>query len=327
MPANLSQQYYSAEEAYRKAATPEDKLAALEEMLATIPKHKGTEKLQADLKKRLSKLKKEGMSKAKGTSRQEDPFLVEPQGAGQVMLLGWPNAGKSALVGAVTNAKTVVAEFPFSTPLPIPGMMSYQDILIQLVDTPPFMPEGMTGNFMTALRISDMILLVIDASDADAADQLTILLNFLEEKRIVREDAPPGARAVGPERVLILASKMDKDDAQDNLEIIRELVPNCPPILPISAQEGMNLEELKERIFKVLDVIRVYTKKPGKKPEMDTPFVLPTGSNVMGLAEAIHKDIAANLKTAKVWGSSKFDGQLVTYDYILSDGDIVELND
>lgn len=327
MPANLSQQYYAAEEAYKKAATPEDKLAALEEMLATIPKHKGTEKLQADLKKRISKIKKEGMSKSKGGSRQEDPFLVEPQGAGQVMLLGWPNSGKSALVGAVTNAKTVVAEFPFSTPLPIPGMMPYQDILIQLVDTPPFMPEGMTGNFMTALRISDMILLVIDASDSDAADQLTTLLNFLEEKRIVREDAPPGVRAVRPERVLVLANKMDKDDALDNLEIIQELVPNCPPILPISAQGGMNLQELKERIFKILDVIRVYTKKPGKKPDMDTPFVLPTGSNVMDLAEAIHKDIAANLKTAKVWGSSKFDGQPVTYDYILSDGDIVELND
>lgn len=327
MPANLTQQYYAAEEAYKKASTPEEKLAALEEMLATIPKHKGTEKLQAELKKRLSKMRKDDGQSKGGGSRQEDPFLIDSQGAGQVFLLGWPNAGKSALVGTLTNARVQVAEYPFSTALPVPGMMHYKDVGIQLVDAPPFVPEGIQGNFSTALRNSDMLLLVLDLSDPDCVDHLDSMLEYLREKRILRDEVPQGVRALTMEKLLVLGNKVDVVDGDEIIQLIQELIPDCPTILPVSANTGENLEEFKYLVFQRLNVIRVYTKKPGKQPDMGRPFILPHGSTVYQLAESIHKDIADNLRTAKVWGSSKFDGQAVNHDYVLSDRDIVELND
>src|SRR5690554_354115 len=327
MPANLTQQYYAAEEAYKKASTHEDKLAALEEMLATIPKHKGTEKLQAEIKKRLARMRKEGGEQKGAGSRQEDPYLIERQGAGQVLLLGWLNAGKSALVQSLTNAKTQVAEYPFSTPLPIPGMMPYEDVGIQLVDTPPFVPEGIVGNFSTAMRNSDMLLLLVDLADADCADHLTAMLDYLKEKRILREEVPQGVRAHTLDKIVAVGTKADLVDAQEIIEIIQELVPDCPKILPLSVQTGFNLEEFRTLVYKRLNVIRVYTKKPGKQPDRKRPFVLPVNSTVSDLAEYIHKDIADNLKTAQVWGSSKFDGQAVNHDFILSDQDVVQLND
>jgi len=327
VPANLTQQYYAAEEAYKKATTHEEKLAALEEMMATIPKHKGTEKLQGELKKRLSKMRKEGGQKQGGGSRQEDPFLIDRQGAGQVFLLGWPNSGKSALVQTMTNAKTQVAEYPFSTGLPIPGMMQYEDIGIQLVDAPPFVPDGIVGNFSTALRNSDMLLLVIDLADPDCVEHLLAMLEYLKEKRMLRDEVPQGVRALTPDKILVLGNKSDCVDSEETVALISELVPDCPTILPVSAETGENLEKLRELVFKRLNVIRVYTKKPGKKPDLERPFILPYNSTVYQLAESIHKDIADNLRTAKVWGSSKFDGQAVNHDYVLSDRDIVELND
>ncbi len=328
MPANLTPQYYAAEEAYKKATTPEEKLAALEEMLATIPKHKGTEKLQGELKKKLSRLRKEGsVSKTKGGNRQEDPYLVESQGAGQVLLLGYPNAGKSALVSVLTNAKTTVAEYPFSTALPIPGMMEFEDAGVQLVDTPPFVAEGIVGNFVTAIRNCDMVLMTVDLSDDDCADHLQSMLDFLREKRILRDEIPEGVQAHTLDSVVVLGTKADCPGSQERLDLMQQLVDDCPQVLPVSATQGTNLEQLREMLFRKLNVIRVYTKRPGKDPDLDRPFILKAGSTVMDLAQAIHKDIADNLKTAKVWGSSKFDGQAVNHDYVLADKDVVELND
>jgi hypothetical protein len=121
MPANLPPQYIEAEEVYRRAKTAAEKIAALEDMLAVIPKHKGTEKLQADIKRRLARLRDESEKKAKAGRR--DPFLVERHGAGQVAVVGFPNVGKSALVGAFTRAKVEVAPYPFATAFPVAGMM------------------------------------------------------------------------------------------------------------------------------------------------------------------------------------------------------------
>lgn len=326
MPANLTQQYYAAEEAYKKASTFEDKLAALEEMLATVPKHKGTEKIQAEIKKRLSRMRKDGGQDQGSGSRQEDPFFIEPQGAGQVLLLGPPNSGKSALVQALTNAKTQVADYPFATVLPVPGMMKHEDVAIQLVDTPPFVSEGVAGNFGAAIRNSHMLGLVIDIADPDCIDHLAEMLEYLSEKRILRDEVAPGVRALTAKKVLILGNKMDLADWQETASLIDELIPDCPTLVPVSAVSGENLEQFKALTFERLEVIRVYTKRPGKPPDIDRPFILPRGSTVSDLASFIHKDLADSLKTAKVWGSAKFDGQAVNHDYILVDKDIVELN-
>ena len=135
MPANLTPEYLAAEEEFKSAQSHEEKIAALERMLSTVPKHKGTEKLQADIKRRLSRERKEGHKK--GGARTVPFWLVKKEGAGQVALIGPPNAGKSSLLAALTNARPEVADYPFTTHAPTPGMMAYENIQVQLIDLPP----------------------------------------------------------------------------------------------------------------------------------------------------------------------------------------------
>lgn len=324
MAANLTPQYYEAEEAFKKAVSVEEKIAALEEMLAVIPKHKGTEKMQAELKKRLSKFRQEGIKKAK-TSRV-DPFNIERQGAGQAVLFGFPNAGKSSFLAAMTRAQPKVADYPFTTTVPLAGMMPYEDIFIQLVDTPPvteeIVPAGLTGT----LRSADILLVMVDAASDDCLEQLEFCLKYLKEKKIVREDISPGVRGVSPDRVMVLASKADQPESADNMQIMKELGPGGIELLPVSNKTGLGLEDLREKIFQSLEVIRIYTKIPGKEPDMKTPFILKRGSTVLDLAEAVHRDLPRLMKNARVWGSARYDGQSVTRDYVISDRDIVEIS-
>ncbi|MBS4032573.1 MAG: 50S ribosome-binding GTPase [Clostridiales bacterium] len=317
MPANLTPQYYAAEEKYRRARTVEEKTEALQEMLSVMPKHKGTEKLQADIKKRLSQLREEGQKKKQKGGF--NPFHVEKQGAGQAVLAGCPNTGKSALVAALTRAKVKVADFPFTTTLPATGMMPYEDILVQLVDTPPFtkdvVPPGLTGTF----RNADALLIVIDLGAGECLDQLETAVTLLSERGIV--DLSGESPVAVP--FLVLGLKSDLPDAASNLKIMRELYPEVD-ITPFSAQEG-NPDRLRRMIFELLDVIRVYGKSPGKPAEMERPFILKRGSTVVDLAYQIHRDFPNKLKSSLVWGSSRFDGQAVSRDYVLHDKDIVEL--
>jgi len=324
VPANLTPQYYEAEEVFKKAVTIEEKIAALEEMLAVIPKHKGTEKMQADLKKRLSKFKEEGQRKAKAAGRV-DPFFIEKQGAGQVVLLGFPNTGKSALVASMTRAKPKVAEYPFTTTIPLAGMMPYQDIFIQLVDTPPITAEVVPPGLSGTLRNADMLLVLVDAASDDCLEQLMYCLSYLKEKKIIREGSAPGVRGVPPGRLLVLASRTDLPESKDNIQIMNELGPGDIELFPVSAARGLGLEALREKIFETLDVIRVYTKIPGREPDLKTPFVLKRGSTVLGLAGSIHRDLPRLMKSARIWGSARFEGQSVMRDYVLQDRDIVEI--
>ncbi len=317
MPANLSAQYYEAEEPYKKAKTTEEKMEALQNMLSNIPKHKGTEKMQGDIKKRLASLRKEGKKK-QGKSTY-NPFHVEKQGAGQVVLVGYPNTGKSSLVGALTRAKVKIADYPFTTSIPLSGMMPYKDIYIQLVDAPPvsseFIPPGFTGT----IREAEAILIIIDGNSGECLDQLEKTFKFLREKNIISPEEEDNSVPY-----LVVATKLDLEDTRDNLEIVKEIYPDIY-IHKISTREG-NLDFLKESIFKMLDIIRIYSKAPGKEPDMEKPFTLKRGSTVLDLAQGIHKDFKDKLKNAYVWGSSKFEGQAVPRDYVLEDKDIVELD-
>lgn len=330
MPANLTPQYHAAEEAYRKATTLEEKIEALQEMLAVIPKHKGTEKLQADIKRRLSKLREEGRKKAK--TARFNPFFIEKQGAGQAVLVGYPNVGKSTLLASLTKAKPKIADFPFTTTVPLAGMMPYKDILIQLVDTPPLSADGAPAGLLNVLRGGDLLLVVIDAGSDECLEQLEGTLSFLAEKRIIyrksnekasKNEQPPEDRKYLP--YLVIINKLDLPKSKDNVEILKELMPH-EPLICLSSREEKDSDFLREQIFQSLNIIRVYTKAPGKQPDMDTPFVLKKGSTVLDLAYNIHRDFPRLLKNARVWGSAKFEGQSVSRDYILEDGDIVELN-
>ncbi len=319
MPANLTPQYYAAEERYKRARTFEEKTDALQEMLSVIPKHKGTEKLQADIKKKISQLREESQNHKKKAKGGFNPFHVEKQGAGQVVLAGCPNTGKSALVATLTRAKVKVADFPFTTSLPATGMMPYEDVLVQLVDTPPFTADSVPPGLMGTFRHADALLLIIDLASGECLEQLETTLSLLSDRGIIDQSGE------NPFAVpyLILGLKADMPDSPANLEILRELHPGIE-IIPFSTFDG-DTEFLRRRIYDLLDVIRIYTKAPGKPPDLERPFVMKRGSTVLDLAYEIHRDFPDRLKSALVWGSARYDGQAVARDYVLHDKDIVEL--
>ncbi len=319
MPANLTPQYYEAEEKYRRASTPEERISALEEMLKVIPKHKGTEKLQGDIKKRIARFKEEG--KKKKSTKGYDPFGVEKQGAGQVVLAGYPNTGKSSLVGALSRARVKVAEYPFTTALPLSGMMPYKDTFIQLVDTPPCVEENVPSGLIGTFKEADLLLILVDVSTAECLEQLEGIVNILQEREVI--DLYGEEEVLTPIPFLILANKIDNPDAEENLEVLQDLWPDLE-FIKVSS-EGVGLEELKDKIYEMLDIVRVYGKAADREADMDRPFILKRGGTVLDFAEQVHRDFPNKLKSALVWGSSKFDGQAVPREYVLEDGDIVEL--
>jgi ribosome-interacting GTPase 1 len=327
MPLNLTPEYFEADRQYRQARSRDEKLAALERMLSTIPKHKGSEKKQADLKRKISELRQAPAAKHKGAT--VDPFHVPAQGAGQALLFGLPNSGKSSILGRLSNAPVKITEFPFGTQLPVPGMIYHEDAPIQMVDLPPVTPEHVPPGMVNALRHAEIILLVVDLNADSVLEDIDALLAILAQRDITFEAAEQDdagqSMHVWP-RGLIVATKIDLPDASENLQVLRELRPPEPPILPVSGRTGQGLPELTRTLFEILHVIRVYSKLPGKPPDKDNPFVLPAGSTVGELARLIHKDIADHLKYARIWGQGVFDGQQVHAAHVLADRNIVELH-
>jgi len=325
MPANLSPEYLEAERRLRSAKTTEEKVEALEEMFATIPKHKGTEKMQADIKRRLSKLRTEQAKRP--VSRAGIIHRVEKEGAGQVALVGPPNAGKSLLVRRLTHATPEVANYPFTTRVPLPGMMPFEDVQIQLVDLPPVHPDFPESWLYQIIRNADAALLMVDLSDPDLLEDLeTTLAQLANAKVQLGQGELPNAPGWLAKETLLVGNKFDASGARENLEILKELYGARFGMLPISAETREGLEQLRQAVFELLDVIRIYTKAPGKKLERTAPYVLRCGSRLMDLAAHVHHDFLTQLKYARVWGHGKFEGQMVNRDYLLKDRDVVELH-
>ncbi len=326
MPANLSPPYREAEQRYRAARTPEDKLVALEEMLRLIPKHKGTEKLQASLKSRISKLKREPSKKGGSRSHTHN---IPREGAGQVALVGLPNGGKSALVARLTHATPEVADYPFTTREALPGMAPFEDIAFQLIDLPPVSDQHVEPWVFDLIRAANLLWVVVD--HASSLDGLEVTRRLLRSKHI--EPEPWGERGADePGRgwtrrpALLVVTRMDTEGAAEEVEILRELLEEPWPILAISTVDGAGLDDLLRTTFEALEIIRVYTKRPGKPADRKQPYTLPRGATVRDLAAAIHKDILHELKTARIWGQSAFDGQTVQREHVLSEGDVVEIH-
>jgi ribosome-interacting GTPase 1 len=327
MPANLTPDYLEAEAKFKQAKTPQEKIKALEVMMAVIPKHKGTEKMRAQLKTRMAKLKEE-LQRKPTIGKAEQAFYIKREGSAQITLLGLPNSGKSALFTKMTNAYSEVADYPFTTQKPVPGMMKFENLQIQLVDTPPVQLDHVEPGFSNLLRNADALLLLVDLTE-EPIFQFEILLEVLKQMRIsVGGKGPIPSSEAGWAflKALLLGNKCDLKNAMGPYRDFEARFKETLPILPISAKEGMNIEQLKEEVYQLLGIIRVYTKAPGGEADLLEPVVLKKGSTVEDVALSIHKDFHKKLRYAKIWGSGKFDGQMVRRDHQLSEGDIIELH-
>jgi uncharacterized protein len=329
MPANLPPQYSKAEEEYRRATSPAEKLERLRELFRLLPKHKGTEKLQSDLKQKISRVKDELEGAKAGGKKAGPSHRVPPEGAGQVALVGAPNAGKSAILAALTNAKPEVAAYPFTTRAPYPGIMTWEDVRIQLVDLPPITADFLEPWVPSLIRSADAALLVVDLADDDSADATEAVLARLAGVHTELVGTLPfdvDDESIQHVKTLMVANKLDAPGAAGRLEVIQEWFGPLYPDVAIAAQTGAGLDSLRRKTYDLLGVIRIYTKVPGKPPDTTKPFTVAIGSTVIELAREVHRDFEHSLKFARVWGQGVFEGQTVKRDHELHDGDVVELH-
>jgi ribosome-interacting GTPase 1 len=366
MPTNVSPEYKKAEATYRKTRDPAERLALLKEMLSTIPKHKGTEHLQADIKSRIKELTQELAGPRKVGARTGPVQTVRPEGAAQIALLGPPSSGKSSLHVRLTGSQAEIGPFPHTTQAPLPGMLPYEDIHFQLVDLPPVSSAFMDSWLPNALQPARAALLVVDLADPACVEHVMAMRQRLEEKRITLTDnwngrLSPGcgdpAAAVpldltssGPETgpadfaaagnslealedpfrvhlpTLLLASKCDLARDPDELAVFAELVGANYPAVFVSTVTGEGLRQIGPLLFQGLALVRVYTKVPGRPPDYERPFTVFRGDTVADVAQLIHRELAATLKFARIWGSGKFDGQQVGREHPVRDKDVLELH-
>ena len=339
MPTNVSPEYKKAEEAFRRAREPSERLDCLKEMLRTIPKHKGTEHLQSDIKTRIKQLSEELSGPKKGGKSSGPSHVVRREGAAQICLIGPPNAGKSSLHVRLTRSHSDIGPYPYTTHLPVPGMLPYEDIQFQLVDLPPVSSEFMEPWLVDTLQHADGVMLVVDVADPECLEQLPIVLERLAEKKIFLRSSWPGLKSPAAEvaededdpfrldlPTVLIANKSDLDPDPDEVKILEELLGLRYPALTVSAETGAGLGELGPFLFRALEVVRVYTKSPGKPADNDKPFTARRGDTVQDVAKLVHKDFARELKFARMWGTDVFDGQQVGHDHLVADGDLVELH-
>jgi ribosome-interacting GTPase 1 len=358
MPANLSPEYKKAEAEFRRTRDPAERLVYLKDMLRTIPKHKGTEHLQAKIKTRIKEMNEELAGPKKGGARSGPVQTVHPEGAAQVALVGPPNSGKSSLHARLTGSHAEVGPYPFTTHAPLPGMLPYEDVNIQLIDLPPMDEEFMEPWMANALQPADAALLIVDLSAPGCVESVAAIRDRLDQKRVtLREDwggwlheglldantemaaaAPvhPDGGGEGRENeddpfrihlpTLLVANKYDLDPEPEEIDVLEELIGVRYPAVAVSTVTGEGCDQIGPLLFRGLGVVRVYTKIPGHPPDMAKPYTLLRGDTVFDVAKLIHKEVAGGLKFARIWGSAKFDGQQVGREHVVEDRDVIELH-
>lgn len=328
MPANLTPQYQKAEAEYRRAQSAQEQIECLELMLKLIPKHKGTEKLQADLKTKLKEAREESEVEKKAPKGGKS-YRFPRQGAGTVVIIGGPNAGKSQILASLTKAEPAVAPFPFSTREPMPGMMAWKDAHVQLIDTPPITDTMFEPYILGFVRSADAVILCMDGGSDDGPEQAAEVVKQFQQRKTefggesgFVDDDFSRVRI----RTLFAVTRGDDPDASTRIEFFREMcdAPLEPLLVELSRPDSV--EQLRKAIFDALSVIRIYTKKPGKPAEKVDPFTIPVGGTVEDLAAKVHRDLAESVKHARIWGTSAHDGQTVGKEHVLADEDVVELH-
>jgi ribosome-interacting GTPase 1 len=347
MPANLSPEYKKAEQAFRAASDERERLECLKEMLRTIPKHKGTEHLQADIKSRIKALTDELSGPRKGGKRTGPVHVIRPEGAAQIALVGPPNGGKSSLHASLTGSRAMIGPYPHTTQEPMAGMCPYADISFQLVDLPAISEDYVAPWIQTALQPADAALLVVDLADPASPEHIGLVLAKLASKKVTLSPVWPGAaagsRARGadaetatdiedddPFRIrlptLLVANKSDLAAGPEDLEALADLAGVDFPKLAVSTTTGQGLDRIAVFLFENLGIVRVYTKLPGKPPEQEKPFTVRRGATVLDVANLVHRDLAGALRYARAWGAEVYDGQQVGPEHRVADGDIIELH-
>jgi ribosome-interacting GTPase 1 len=351
MPANLSPEYKKAEQAFRMAREPRERLDCLKEMLRTIPRHKGTEHLQADIKSRIRDLTVEIGGTHAGPAHRHPAHAVHHEGAAQICLLGPPNSGKSTLHAMLTGSKAAVGAFPGTTREPLPGMLQHEDIAFQVIDLPPISRSRLEPWMAGMLQVADAAWLVVDLADPACAEHVVAVCDELAQRKIMLTDNWPGlggghgtaaspGSAERPGRgaedsldslqtelpTLLVANKSDLDPGTEEVKVLEELTGVRFPALAVSAKSGHALQRLAPFVFTALGIARVYTKPPGHPPDRTRPFIVRRGNTVSDVARLVHQDVARSLRYARLWGSGAFDGQQVGPDHVVADGDVVELH-
>ncbi len=320
MPANLPPQYFDVEEKYREAKDPQEKLVYLQQMLSIVPKHKGTEKLQAELKTKIKKLKDTIAKQKKSKGAGGTWYQVEKQGAGQAVVVGLANSGKSTLMNALTNAHAQVGDYPFTTQLPQVGMMEFENTKIQIVDTPPLYDESPPWLF-GLYRNADFLLVVLDG-EGDVLKDFETIKSALDDKNIFIQEHEFG----DVKKALIVLNKCDRRNKSSVKELFTTQYGDDFSVVTVSAIDANGIDALRRKIFEALNIIRVYTKKIGEQVMKDEPVVLRKGATVIDAAEHIHKDFKKNLKFARLWNESGYSGQRVEKNHVLADEDVLEFH-
>ena len=309
MPINATTEYYLAEKKFLEAATPEEKLRCLEDMLSKAPSHKGAESLRSGIKQKISKYKTQ-LDKQKARGKGGHSFAIKKEGAATICILGVVNCGKSTLLSKLTNVKSEISAVAYSTKMPKVGIFNFNGILLQVVEIPAVVEDFYKREkgplFSGIIRNCDLIVLVLRQNPKA---ELEFISHELDLSNIKLNEKQGPSEVLSYKRAIIVLN--------NNLVFLH----------PRFNVVSMSDKDILDKIWASLGLIYVFTKSPGKKKDYP-PVAMNRRSTVRDLALNVHKDFVKKFKFARVWGkSAKFDsGQMVGLSHNLAQGDVIEIH-